>query len=221
MRGEKIFITCLLSTPSCWAFSNPYRRQARVSISLHDSLLSSTGSQLIYSDLDNDDLNIDSQHVNNRHAAGDWLHNIASLPNSSVLREIRNPVLSITAWSTAVSIIHKLLSTSTQSSALKIASDMCIGSQVHSFMVSSLGLLLVFRTNSAYQRFMVSWRVQIDRKEGKAKIVMYFHWMNELTLCLSSPNIILSIRRKGGRYGNKYTLFQETSLVYSLHMRKK
>jgi predicted membrane chloride channel (bestrophin family) len=32
---------------------------------------------------------------------------------------------------------------------------MCMSSKPHSFLVSALGLLLVFRTNSAYQRFAV------------------------------------------------------------------
>jgi predicted membrane chloride channel (bestrophin family) len=36
-----------------------------------------------------------------------------------------------------------------------VASLLSIPSSAHGFVVSSLGLLLVFRTNSAYQRFLV------------------------------------------------------------------
>ena len=96
--------------------------------------------------------------VNNRHSSSDWVHNIASLPKSSVLQEIMNPVLSITAWSSMISIVHRLLTLSSNPMCNNLALNMCIPTQVHSFLVSSLGLLLVFRTNSAYQRFVVSCR---------------------------------------------------------------
>jgi hypothetical protein len=103
--------------------------------------------------------NSSHRRINHRHAAKDWLHNIASIPKSTVLKDIRNPVLSIASWSTLISIIHAVLSklskSSTNSNLFQhIASKMCIGTQMHSLMISSLGLLLVFRTNSAYQRFV-------------------------------------------------------------------
>lgn len=37
-----------------------------------------------------------------------------------------------------------------------MADKMCLGSTPHSFIASTIGLLLVFRTNSAYQKFRVS-----------------------------------------------------------------
>ena len=94
--------------------------------------------------------------VNNRHSSRDWLHNVASLPRSTVLREIRNPVISIAAWSTVVSIAHRAMQATPSSLWNNFAMNMCVPTSVHSFLVSSLGLLLVFRTNSAYQRFVVS-----------------------------------------------------------------
>jgi len=97
--------------------------------------------------------------VNNRHSSKDWIHNVASLPRSSVLREIRNPVISIAAWSTVLSIAHRLMRASSSSFWKHCAMNMCVPTSVHSFLVSSLGLLLVFRTNSAYQRFVVSPQV--------------------------------------------------------------
>jgi hypothetical protein len=96
--------------------------------------------------------------VNNRHSASDWLYNVFSLPRSSVLREIRNPVLTIAVWGGLVSLLQRWLYTSASPVLQKLARDMCVGSTPHSFLVSSLGLLLVFRTNSAYQRFYVSCR---------------------------------------------------------------
>ena len=94
------------------------------------------------------------QEINDqRYSASDWMHNIKSLPRSSILREIRRPVLSIVSWSTFVSTVHGLLR---RMGREKLASRLCISSKPHSLLVSALGLLLVFRTNSAYQRFAVS-----------------------------------------------------------------
>lgn len=85
--------------------------------------------------------------VNNRHSANDFWYNIRTLPGSKVLRDVRNPVLSVFGWSTAVSILHCVLAKK------GLAHRLCVSPAVHSFLVSSIGLLLVFRTNSAYQRF--------------------------------------------------------------------
>lgn len=91
--------------------------------------------------------------MNNRHSASDWLYNVRSLPESKVLREIRNPVLSVFVWSLCVSTIHALCARASWPLLRRIAQHMCIPGTAHSFLVSALGLLLVFRTNSAYQRF--------------------------------------------------------------------
>lgn len=91
--------------------------------------------------------------MNNRHSASDWLYNVRSLPESKVLREIRNPVLSVFVWSLFVSVIYTTFHKSSIPILNAIATNMCIPGTAHSFLVSALGLLLVFRTNSAYQRF--------------------------------------------------------------------
>jgi len=92
-----------------------------------------------------------------RYGAGDWLHSMQSLPNSGILSEIKGPVGWITAWSTLVSILHKVCYTGKFGDVTsQIASNLCVGSAPHSLIASSLGLLLVFRTNSAYQRFKAS-----------------------------------------------------------------
>lgn len=58
--------------------------------------------------------------------------------------------MAMTSWATFLALLHqKLLSTNPIA-----ASRMCIPPTLHSLMVSALGLLLVFRTNSAYQRFV-------------------------------------------------------------------
>ena len=96
-----------------------------------------------------------SQSLNNRHSSKDWLYNLRSLPRSSVLQEIKNPVLALAGWATTLSVIQRVLSISSNPTFQAFASNMCVPHSAHSFLVSSLGLLLVFRTNSAYQRFLV------------------------------------------------------------------
>lgn len=91
--------------------------------------------------------------INNRHSSGDWLYNLWTIPRSSVLKEILNPVLTLAGWATSIAILHRGLMLSP--GHVMWASRMCLPNAAHSFLVSSLGLLLVFRTNSAYQRFVV------------------------------------------------------------------
>jgi hypothetical protein len=96
----------------------------------------------------------DENVVNNRHSAADWVYNVRSIFQSQILREVRGPVLAVAGWSAVVSLVHKIC---LQSSSLQqVAHSMCIPGTMHSFLVSAIGLLLVFRTNSAYQRFYVS-----------------------------------------------------------------
>ena len=88
-----------------------------------------------------------------RYASRDWLHNTINLPNSAILKAIQFPVLSMTFWGALISFLHRKL---LLAGRVDLARHMCIPSGPHSLMVSALGLLLVFRTNSAYQRFAVS-----------------------------------------------------------------
>ena len=89
---------------------------------------------------------------NNRHSSSDWLHNLKTLPNSSVLREVKNPVLTLAGWASFLSVVHNVL---LWKGKTQLASAICLPMVAHSLLMSSLGLLLVFRTNSSYQRFLV------------------------------------------------------------------
>lgn len=90
---------------------------------------------------------------NNRHSSSDWLHNLKTLPNSSVLKEVKNPVLTLAGWASFISVVHNIL---LWKGKTQLANAICLPMVAHSLLVSSLGLLLVFRTNSSYQRFLVS-----------------------------------------------------------------
>lgn len=96
-----------------------------------------------------------------RYSASDWFHNIMTLPKSSILKEIKGPVIAVTIWSTFISIMHLFLRHRNMTQAAKA---LTISSKPHALLVSALGLLLVFRTNSAYQRFAVS--SQFSRAQG-------------------------------------------------------
>jgi len=86
---------------------------------------------------------------NDRYSSRDWFHNTVSLPNSAILRSIRSPVMFMTSWAAFIALLYEHY----QKTNPRIASCFVIPSTPHSLMMSALSLLLVFRTNSAYQRF--------------------------------------------------------------------
>lgn len=104
-----------------------------------------------------------SPMVNNRHSSSDWLYNMRSIPQSTILKEVRGPVLAASAWSLVVAVLHRVLRSSASPLLQSVAQHMSIPATAHSFLMSALGLLLVFRTNSAYQRFLVSSEISVTR----------------------------------------------------------
>eukprot|EP00903_Cladosiphon_okamuranus_P011340 g10689.t1 len=77
-----------------------------------------------------------------RYSSAAWWHNLRTLPTSVILHRIKHPLLAQTLWATAVSVVHAA-SGGVYSMSIK----------PHTLLGSALGLLLVFRTNAAYQRF--------------------------------------------------------------------
>jgi hypothetical protein len=77
-----------------------------------------------------------------RYAAADWVQNIKTFPRSIVLKRISSPLMFnflatfVTCWLYAVAGLPSLLPP-----------------LPHTLLGSALGLLLVFRTNAAYDRF--------------------------------------------------------------------
>lgn len=94
-----------------------------------------------------------------RYAASDWLHNTMNIHNSAILYAVRGPVASMTIWAAFIALTRKWLLTSGH---LRLANQMCLTPGPHGMMVSMLGLLLVFRTNSAYQRFAEGRKIWED-----------------------------------------------------------
>lgn len=95
-----------------------------------------------------------------RISAVDWSHNMFNILNSRILRDVKHPVFFACLWATFWSVVYKSLIAIGSSPnkdvadlALRSASTMTIPTTAHSMMVSAMSLLLVFRTNSAYQRY--------------------------------------------------------------------
>ena len=84
-----------------------------------------------------------------RYTARDWLHNVYTLRTSSVLRQIKSPVQFCFWWGVLVSLVHRFIVRSGHA----IGDHILITKTPHSLLGSALGLLLVFRTNTAYARF--------------------------------------------------------------------
>ena len=76
--------------------------------------------------------------------AGARLHH--NLPRSTTLRDVWNPVACVFAWGTVWSVVHRSLTEVARRGGV-------VPTVQHSMMVSAMSLLLVFRTNSAHQRF--------------------------------------------------------------------
>eukprot|EP00741_Cyanophora_paradoxa_P019209 tig00000215_g18545.t1 len=72
----------------------------------------------------------------------EWLKNILDIPKSSVLKRIQGQVLSITGVAVVVYLVHAFVRPWRAFSAVP-----------HSLLATALGLLLVFRTNSAWSHY--------------------------------------------------------------------
>jgi len=140
--------------------------------------------------------------IENRHSSKDFWYNIKTLPSSTILRDVRKPVLAVLGWSTFISVVHFVLQRSSSALMQSVASSMCISSSAHSFLVSALGLLLVFRTNSAYQRFYVSLQLR------SVALVHFVFWSSRASEHLNGSHCIsrihLDLCRKGAKFGNKF-----------------
>mmetsp|Transcript_7420 Transcript_7420/g.16331 ORF Transcript_7420/g.16331 Transcript_7420/m.16331 type:complete len:602 (+) Transcript_7420:185-1990(+) len=86
-----------------------------------------------------------------RYTSSDWLDSLKGLPHSRILRRIRKPLLAMTVSSFLVTVAH-----------LKLGMPALGGRDAHTLLGSALSLLLVFRTNSAYQRFTEGRKIWND-----------------------------------------------------------
>jgi len=101
-----------------------------------------------------------------RMATDEWLDNLLSLPRSSVLRRIWAPCAAVTGIALFVVILYTA------------RPWRAIPTIPHMLLSSALGLLLVFRTNSAYAQYKEgrkSWGIIISRsRDFTRQVVEYF-----------------------------------------------
>ena len=145
-------------------------------------------------------------------SANDWKHNIANIPTSSILRNVKYPVKDVFVWATSWSILHKMLQKySFSDSAATIgrgmfkvkgttAADwfvrhMQLPAIQHTIMVSAMSLLLVFRTNSAYQRFAEGrkiWNDIVDTTRDFSRMLKLYEFAIGRKKCRRLNNLLAS-----------------------------
>jgi predicted membrane chloride channel (bestrophin family) len=102
-----------------------------------------------------------------RYTTSDWKHILQTTPKSVVLKRIRGPVLTNMAWAAIVWVAFKYLN---------LPQRFC--TEVHNLVGSALGLLLVFRTNKAYERFWEGckvWENLLGEARDLARMSMMYH----------------------------------------------
>eukprot|EP00434_Breviolum_minutum_P008825 symbB.v1.2.007782.t3/scaffold483.1/size198091/5 len=107
-----------------------------------------------------------------RYTSVDWLANLKGLSSSNLLRRILGPVL----CTTSVAVVVYILSTFLPQGKFLHAST-----TGHALLVSALGLLLVFRTNTAYSRFWEGrqiWQQILDLGRNMARAAIL--WRAEM-----------------------------------------
>ncbi|CAN0158157.1 unnamed protein product, partial [Phaeothamnion confervicola] len=90
--------------------------------------------------------------VPRRYSNRDWWDNVINLPKSRLLEKIRGHLAFNTAWAAAVSLAHALTPS-------HVFDDLHVSTVPHTTMAGALSLLLVFRTNAAYDRFWEARKV--------------------------------------------------------------
>lgn len=76
-----------------------------------------------------------------RYSTKDWLHNLMTIRSSALLKRIKGVLIVNTVWSILIYGINKFIGFNSP------------GSKAHGLLGGALGLLLVFRTNTAYNRY--------------------------------------------------------------------
>jgi len=107
------------------------------------------------------------------HASRNWWQNTIALPKSSLLREIWSPVSFMFCWGTLIAFLYNKLYTANPLLAAKLT----VPVHPHALVVSALGLLLVFRTNSAYERFVEGrkiWEDILSTSRDLSRMVLVF-----------------------------------------------
>jgi len=145
-----------------------------------------------------------------RVSSGDWRRNMLNLPSSTILRDVRNPVCCVFVWATLLSVMHRWLTTIATTGRCSgglvlsgwwvgvaggLARNMCLPTVQHSMMVSAMSFLLVFRTNSAYQRFAEGrkiWNDIVDTTRDFSRMLKLYEAPIGTSKCRRLNNLLAS-----------------------------
>ena len=129
-----------------------------------------------------------------RYAAVDWARNLRTLPGSLILRRIRSPLVFNVIITFLICLLNGIVKLPTQR----------IIPLPHTLLGSALGLLLVFRTNAAYDRFWEArkqWGIVTTECRNLASLACTFMTPQQalpmLTLTAAFPVVMKNYLRGG------------------------
>jgi ion channel-forming bestrophin family protein len=143
-----------------------------------------------------------------RYAAIDWARNMRTLPRSMVLQRIASPLRFVLATTFIVLLLNHFI-------ALPRVSSLA-----HTLLGSALGLLLVFRTNAAYDRFWESrksWSIVTSECRQLATLACTFMTPEQalpmLSLIAAFPVCLKNYLRGGSEGAQKRDVRRLRSLL--------
>uniref|UniRef100_A0A7S2V4G3 Uncharacterized protein n=1 Tax=Fibrocapsa japonica TaxID=94617 RepID=A0A7S2V4G3_9STRA len=98
-----------------------------------------------------------------RYTSQDWAKNLVSIPKSVVLQNVQSHVLWNTAWAAVITFLYN------------IGDLQALTPLPHQLMATALGLLLVFRTNAAYDRFWEArkvWGAVVNTSRDNVRVAL-------------------------------------------------
>jgi hypothetical protein len=117
-----------------------------------------------------------------RYAAVDWARNLRTLPGSLILRRIKSPLLFNIAITFCICLLHASVKATGRVWPTVIPLP-------HTLLSSALGLLLVFRTNAAYDRFWEArkqWGIVTTECRALASLACTYMTPQQVTLTLAA-----------------------------------
>ena len=135
-----------------------------------------------------------------RYSSGDWLKSLLKLPRSFTLRRISSHLIANTLFAVLVYIIYVVWPETTKA----LLKGMIPAPGPHLMLSGALGLLLVFRTNTAYDRYWEGrrlWGFLYSRTRDLARLAHGVMRGKDrehfLQLVAATPPILLQYLRTG------------------------
>ena len=141
----------------------------------------------------------DGSRYASSYASRDWLRILASIRDSFVARRIASPLWILSGWAAAVSIAHR--NCAAAAPWLGAAAPLQGVAGAMGYLGSALSLLLVFRTNTAYQRYWEGrqiWETLVSAARDAAEFAaMYLRRAEELPKTDRGRDADMSLMHRG------------------------